>query len=136
MTEKEIKNAARYWMTIAKRDYETMLGLFRLKRYPECLFFGHIVLEKVLKAMVVTDTKKQPLLTHDLVRLSKLTNLEATEEEIDLLDSVNDFNIRARYPEYKLKIYKTCTKEFTNKKLFFIKKFYKKVCQKIQSKKL
>ncbi|MBU4478761.1 MAG: HEPN domain-containing protein [Candidatus Omnitrophica bacterium] len=35
-----------YWLKIAEHDYETMLGLFKLKRYADSLFYGHMVLEK------------------------------------------------------------------------------------------
>ena len=48
MTTKEIEGAIEYWGKTAEHDYNTMLGLFKIKRFPESLFFGHIVLEKIL----------------------------------------------------------------------------------------
>lgn len=129
MTTKEIKDAIKYWNTTAKRDYDTMLGLFKIKRYPESLFFGHIVLEKTLKAHVVQNTNEQPPYTHDLLRLVKLTKTTHNKEELKLLKTINVFNIRARYPEQKLKLYKICTEKYTKDKLEKIIKLYKSLCQ-------
>jgi HEPN domain-containing protein len=129
MTKKEIKNAIEYWEKTAERDYDTMLGLFKIKRYPESLFFGHIVLEKTLKGLVVKETEEQANFTHDLVKLVKSTKIILTKYELDLLKTVDTFNIRARYPEQKLKFYKTCTEKYTKQKLEEITKLYKLLCQ-------
>ncbi len=112
-----------------------MQSLFKSKRYVSSLFFGHIVLEKILKALVVEKTQKQAPFTHDLVRLYKLTQIERTEADRKILLDVSDFNIRARYPEWKLRFYKVCTKEYTQKYILEIDKLYKKLCQELKPKK-
>ncbi len=38
-----------------------------------------------------------------------------TDVQNDFLATVTTFNIRARYDDYKLAFYKTCTKEFADK---------------------
>lgn len=53
-----IDEQVKYWTDGAERDYATMQVLLDSKRYPESLFFGHIVLEKMLKAFVVLETKE------------------------------------------------------------------------------
>lgn len=53
-----------------------MIGLFKIKRYSDSLFFGHIVLEKILKALVVQKTKNQAPYSHDLIRLQETVKLE------------------------------------------------------------
>ncbi|MFH1412543.1 MAG: HEPN domain-containing protein [bacterium] len=112
-----------------------MIILFNNKRYSDCLFFGHNVLEKILKGFVVKDTKKQAPHTHDLIRLSELIKLNLDKDEILLLNRINSFNIRTRYPGYKLNFYKLCTKKYTESYLNGIKKIYKKLCQKLKSEK-
>jgi len=129
MTKKEIKNAVKYWKETSKRDYGTMLGLFKIKRYPESLFFGHIVLEKTLKGLVVQETGEQAPYIHDLLRLAKLAEINLNKEEFNLLKIVSTFNIRARYPEQKLKLYKICTEKYTKDKLDKIITLYKLLCQ-------
>lgn len=36
---------------------------------------------------------------HNLVRLAEIAGLKLSEEQIDLLADVNEFNIEGRYPE-------------------------------------
>lgn len=132
MNVKKVKEITHYWQKTAEHDYETMLVLFKSKRYSDSLFFGHIVLEKILKAHVVQNTKKQAPYLHDLLRLAEVAHLNLTEEQLDVLDIVNEFNIRARYPEYKLEFYKRCTKEYTKEHLESIKVLYKMLCQRLK----
>jgi len=118
----------KYWLETSMHDHETMDVLYRNARYSDALFFGHIVLEKVLKALVVKSSKDHAPFTHDLVQLQQLSRLNLTEEEINLLDEVNDFNIRARYPERRLEFYKQCTKEFTEGYVLKMGRLYEKLC--------
>ncbi len=87
------KQISTYWKKTAKRDFETMHDLFQIKRYSEALFFGHIVLEKMLKALVVNVTKQHAPYTHDLVKLHDIAGLELQEEDLEFLNFMNDFNI-------------------------------------------
>ena len=130
MTNAQVESMIEYWKKTAKRDYDTMQLLFKSKRYPESLFYGHIVLEKILKAYVVKQTKKQAPRIHDLVRLSEIAGLSLEREVLELLKEVNNFNIRARYPDYKLKFYKYWNKrEISEPKYNEIISLYKKVCR-------
>lgn len=132
MTEKEIKDAIEYWKKTAERDYDTMIGLFKIERYPESLFYGHIIIEKIIKGLVAKETREQPPYTHDLLRLAELAKLDLDTEKMDFLDMLNDFNIRARYPEHRLDLYKKCDKNFAEKNLEVIKEFYNKLCLKLK----
>ncbi len=102
-------------------------------RYSDSLFFGHIILEKVLKALVVKKIGEHAPFTHDLVQLQGLAGISLSKAETDILDEANDFNIRARYPERKLEFYKKCTKEFTDKYMPAIKDLYQKLCNTAKS---
>lgn len=124
-----------YWLKTANHDHETMLSLFKIQRYPDSLFFAHLTLEKILKALVVHETQKQAPFVHDLVRLQEAAKLNLTEEEVGLLNKVNDFNIRSRYPDYKLQFYKICTKKYVEGYLQKIVILYKKLCQNLKQKK-
>lgn len=135
MTKIKIDNIVDYWIKTVRHDYDTMAGLFKIKRYSDCLFYGHIVLEKLLKALAVKRTKKQAPYIHDLVRLQEIAGLNLPEDQLDFLDTVNDFNLRARYPEYKLEFYKKCTKKYAQEKFTAIVQFYKLLCQKLRQKK-
>lgn len=132
MTKKEIKNTIEYWTKTAKHDYETMIALFKSKRYSDSLFFGHIVLEKILKALVVKETKEQAPYTHNLVNLEKIAKLGLDKKLVEFLNQVNDFNIRARYPEKKLAFYKKCTLKYTEGNFKKIENLYKNLCQRLK----
>ena len=47
-----------------------MLGLFSIKRYSDSLFYGHIVLEKILKALVVQKIGEKLPKIHNLETLA------------------------------------------------------------------
>jgi hypothetical protein len=76
----------------------------------------HSGLEKILKALCVQTLHEHADYTHDLLRLSdSLPAIAFTEAHKITLTEVNEFNIRARYPEWNKIFYKTATKEFTEK---------------------
>src|ERR1035437_1918426 len=130
-----VTEQVKYWTDSAERDYATMEVLLSSKRYPESLFFGHIVLEKMLKAFVVLETKEQPLKSHDLSLLAKLANLDLEKDVLDYFELVNKFNVRARYDDYKQAFYKTCTKKYVDEHFQKITKQYKNLCQLMTQKK-
>jgi HEPN domain-containing protein len=112
----DINDHIKYWIDSSDNDLEAARNLFTSGKYDWCLFIGHLVLEKTLKAAYVSNNKnKIPPKTHNLTKLANLSNLKLTEEQIFFLDEVNDFNLEVRYPEYKREFYKLCTKKFANK---------------------
>jgi HEPN domain-containing protein len=91
-----------------------MNNLFTSGDYVWALFLGHLVIEKLLKAIAVKNGIEIIPKIHDLNKLSKISNLNSSEEKGDLLDIITSFNIEARYPDYKKEFYKKCTQEFTS----------------------
>ena len=135
MKKSGYKKLVEYWRKTAEYDYDTMKSLLKSKRYASSLFFGHIVLEKILKALVANNTKDHAPYTHDLVRLYKLTGLELDESTKIFLEKVNEFNMKARYPEWKLDFYKKSNEKYVRKNIEEIDKIYKSLCQKLKPKK-
>jgi HEPN domain-containing protein len=120
-----IEEHTKYWLDSAEHDLETSNTLFDAAKYDWALFIGHLVLEKLLKAIFVkTNDNKIPPKTHNLVRLAELSLVSVDEEKKVMLDKINDFNIEARYPEYKNELYKVCTKEFAEENINQIKELY------------
>lgn len=103
----------KFWLESAEHDWDTANSLFAIGKYDWCLFIAHLVLEKTLKALFIQDNNNQlPPKTHNLVKLARNTKSTFTEEQEILLDEVNDFNLEARYPQYRDEFYKKCDKEF------------------------
>lgn len=113
-----------YWLQSAEHDFKAANSLFKSKKFDWCLFVGHLVLEKTLKAIFVAHNEKVPPKLHNLVKLAELARLILTEEQILFLDEVNDFNLETRYPDFKLEFYKRCTKKYAKGYLKKIKEFY------------
>jgi HEPN domain-containing protein len=76
------------------------------------LFFGHLYLEKLLKALVVQRTGRHASPTHQLVSLAKAAGLDLDATRQGQLDEVTGFNVATRYPDYRFAFKKACTKEF------------------------
>jgi HEPN domain-containing protein len=77
------------------------------------LFIGHLLVEKLLKALFIKVNSDYPPMIHNLLRLAEKSNIELTEERKVFLVSVTAFNINARYDDYKMSFQKLCTPEFT-----------------------
>ena len=82
---------------------------------------GHIVTEKLIKALYVKHAADTPPFNHDLLRLLKKTGIEIDNDHMDALDEITTFNIKSRYDDYKKSFRKLCTKQFTEKKVNMIK---------------
>lgn len=127
----DIGKTVNYWLESAVYDLETGKSLLESKKFPYALFFAHLAIEKVLKAIVVKQTGEHAPYTHSLVLLAKKANIKMTEEMLDQLAEYIEFHIEARYPDEKKDFYKQCTEEFTRKKIAEMDKVYKWLTQKL-----
>jgi HEPN domain-containing protein len=127
----DIGKTINYWLESAVYDFETGKSLLESKKFPYALFFAHLAIEKVLKAIVVKQTGEHAPYIHSLVLLVKKANIKMTEEMLDQLAEYMEFHIEARYPDEKKDFYKKCTEEFTRKKIAEMDKVYKWLTQKL-----
>ena len=104
-----------YWIDAAAVDFKAMKNLFKSKDYVWSLFLGHLVIEKLLKAIAVRNDIANVPKIHDLNKISKRAGLHVDEKLGDMFDIITSFNIEVRYPDYKNEFYKKCTKEFATK---------------------
>ena len=66
----------KYWIDSADDDLISAESNLRTKRYNWCLFIGHLVLEKTLKALYVqVNNNSVPPKTHNLLKLAELSKL-------------------------------------------------------------
>ena len=104
-----------HWLKMAEDDFETMSFMFESKRYSWTLFIGHLVIEKLLKALFVkvNDENVPVPKIHNLLTLARRCRLTLTEEQEDKMQVITEFNIHARYQDYKLDFYKKCSPSFS-----------------------
>ncbi|MFO7682883.1 MAG: HEPN domain-containing protein [Chloroflexota bacterium] len=119
-----IQEHVNYWLDSANNDLGAAEELFLSARYDGCLFIGHLVIEKTLKAyFVCKNDNKIPPKTHNLLKLAEVSGLPLIESQKLFLDEVNDFNLEVRYPEYRSEFYKLCNREFAEGYFTKIKEF-------------
>jgi len=108
----DIKRQVEYWLKSGLNDLETAEIIFQSgKNYHHCLFFCHSVLEKGLKALVARHTEAIPPRSHNLLRLAELAELELPAEVADFFTRMNVFQLEARYPDEKFRIYVSTSKD-------------------------
>lgn len=122
-----------YWLKSAASDLVVAEHLFEKKDYHYCLFIGHLVLEKTLKALYVKKKDPNAPYKHSLPLLAKKAGLDLSEEQETFLEEVTDFNIEARYPDIKFSFFKKCTKAFSDDYFKRIKEFCECLKVKIES---
>lgn len=127
------KRAIKYWLKSSKNDWQVAEHLFENKDYSYALFFGHLTVEKILKALYVDRCAAVPPFTHSLNLLAEKTSLELTDEQKKLLETITDFNIEARYPGDKFTFWKRCTKEYAKKYLSKIEEIKEWLLNRIPS---
>jgi HEPN domain-containing protein len=107
-----------YWETTAKKDWRAVQNLFKSKDYVHSLFWSHLVLEKLCKALWVKHHESNhPPRIHNLIYLIENIPLSADDTQRAFLEKMNTFQLEGRYPDYKYTLYKMCTKKFTEETL-------------------
>jgi HEPN domain-containing protein len=77
----DIEKTVNHWISRSEQDFETMGHLYTSKDYHWSLFIGHLVIERLLKACVVKRTETHAPFTHDLRRLSKISEIDFNDEQ-------------------------------------------------------
>jgi len=120
----DIGQHIKFWLDSADHDLEAADSLLAADKFDWCLFLGHLVIEKALKAVYVRDNEnRMPPRTHNLVKIAEATGLEIDEDIKIFLDEITAFNLEVRYPDYRRDFFKICTREFSEEKLDQIKDF-------------
>lgn len=108
-------------MTEAEEALEVADHLVAKSDYSYALFFGHLAVEKALKAQYVLGREQHAPPLHNLLRLARAAGLEVDEATADKLTTVTAFNLEARYPDFKRTFRQICTPEYTTAQMATIK---------------
>jgi len=115
-----------YWRKLAETDLGMARDLLAGKKHLHyCLYFGHMSLEKLLKALIVQNAGKTPPKAHNLVFLAEKAQISLDDAMQALLEVINSFNLEARYPDYKLSFYRKCNVSFVRKQMRSIEEVYR-----------
>jgi len=129
MTKKE---HIKYWVDTANNDWKTVNNLFQSYDFVPALFFCHLHLEKICKALWVKNNKENsPPRSHNLIKILNESNVHTNEEQLDFMLVMNNFQLEGRYPDYKQKLHKTYKKENTKEIIDNVKKLSKWLQKKL-----
>jgi len=128
----DVTKTIKYWLDSAVYDLDTGRSLLETKRFPYALFFAHLSLEKILKAIVVKSTKEHAPFTHSLTFLASKSKMDIPESIVDKLAEYTEFHIETRYPDEKKDFYKKCTEEFAYQKFGEMEEIYRWLIQKLE----
>jgi HEPN domain-containing protein len=120
-SELDIERISTFWLVEAEEALQVADHLIAKNDYSYALFFGHLAVEKILKALFVVKQQKHAPPLHNLLRLARLAGLDVDEGTEDKLITVTAFNIEARYPDFKRSFRQRCTPEYTDRQMIMIK---------------
>jgi HEPN domain-containing protein len=95
-----IEKQIQYWVSGAIEDLETARVLIDKNRLVHGLFFCHLVIEKVVKANLVKNTKEIAPRSHNLIYLSEKSNLVLDEQDEEFMGILMKYQLQGRYPDY------------------------------------
>ena len=95
-----IKSQVDYWKEGAVSDLETAEILIKKMKLKEGLFFCHLTIEKLLKAIYVNLFKDNAPKTHRLFYFIEKCNIEPDEDTINFLGVLMKYQLEGRYPDY------------------------------------
>lgn len=111
-----------HWLASAAKDWDVLLHLMKGRKYVHALFFGHLYLEKISKALwVQNNTENYPPKTHNLLKLLNEANIVLAEEDQLFLLKLNKYQIEGRYPEDIENLYAITHKELATEYIKTIK---------------
>lgn len=121
-----------YWKNEAENNFQTALVLVREKQFVMALFMFNLVIEKLLKGHWVKDNVDNfPPRIHDLQAIHNQTELNLSATQYDYLAVVDRWNIDARYPDYKNKIYAIATNAYVAEQASKIEELKKCLLEKL-----
>jgi HEPN domain-containing protein len=102
-----------YWLEEAEEALKVADHLFEKKDYSYSLFFGHLAVEKMIKAIYIKKKGEHAPQIHNLLRLAESAQIELTQEQKNSLIRITAFNLESRYPDEKRSFRNKCNEQFT-----------------------
>ncbi|MEI6614585.1 MAG: HEPN domain-containing protein [Chrysiogenales bacterium] len=131
MDAEQVKKTIEYWQNSAEYDLGVADVLLEKGKYHYSLFFGHLSLEKILKAIFVKFTSDHAPITHSLPLLAQKSGLNIDSSHLEKLAEFMEFYLEGRYPGDLEMVYKKFDRSFTEKKLAEIKEVFQWLKKKL-----
>ena len=87
-----------------------MRALYKDGRYTHSLFFGHLYIEKICKALwVKNNSENTPPFIHNLVKIIDGIDTGLNDDDLTFLIELNKYQLSGRYPEYTFALQRQTT---------------------------
>ncbi len=93
-----------YWLDIAQYDMDTARTMYENGRYLYAVFMCQQATEKILKANYIQLFNKEAPMTHNIIYLASLLDLNLSPEQTETAATLTTYYIEGRYPSYKKKL--------------------------------
>jgi HEPN domain-containing protein len=120
----DVEQVSEFWLIEAQDALRVADHLMDKADYSYALFFGHLALEKMLKALYAARLREHAPPIHSLLRLSKAVGLEPDEARKEALITITAFNIEARYPDMKRSFRMKCTQAYSEQQMAIVREVY------------
>ncbi len=120
----DIQKVKDFWVGEAEEALKVADHLFEKQDFSYVLFFGHLAVEKLLKALYVIKKGEQAPYIHNLIRLAEAIEIPLAEARKDALIKITAFNLESRYPDERRTFRKKCSREFAWNELQQIKEIF------------
>jgi HEPN domain-containing protein len=94
-----IEQQVLYWLRSSRQDLRVADLLLKQRQNRHGLFFLHLAMEKLLKALVCQKTRQLAPRIHSLPSLAERAVVQLSVEQIEFLSAFDRFNIAGRYPD-------------------------------------
>jgi HEPN domain-containing protein len=131
----DINKIVEYWTKSAQDDLPVTAHLLASKDYHYALFFGHLYLEKLMKALVAQVREEHAPRSHNLIYLAECADLSLSGFQREILARVNKYNLETRYPTDRETLRDLYTMEFAKAELEIIKEMGEWLNLQLQRKK-
>jgi HEPN domain-containing protein len=99
------------WLDSAVYDIETAKYMLSSGRFIYVIFFCHLAIEKLLKALVSEITDEPAPRSHDLIYLAKRADIQLEPGQYEFVSKLNNASVPTRYPSDMQKILSEYTKQ-------------------------
>jgi len=100
-----------HWITQAEDDWEAVGILFQGRKYLQSLFFTHLVIEKLAKALWIKYNESNiPPKTHNAIYIISQTPVALDDKTNEFLLSLNRFKLKAVIRNISINCIKFATK--------------------------
>lgn len=117
-----MKFATKNWIDTANYDLKTAEAMLKSRRYIYVVFMCHLATEKMIKAIISTETEGLPPKSHSLLYLSGKALVQFPEDLQEFIEQLDNVSVVTRYPEDLKKLSKEFNKSMTEKVLFLTRR--------------